>query len=92
MSTKPKTTEELIYDTFVSSLLMGLKGTVDPKTGELIPPSPNMLNVARQFLKENAISANADKHADTAALLKEMSLNLPFNDGQQTDTLQWVKK
>lgn len=34
-----------------------LKGSVDPETGLVVPPTAAILSVARQFLKDNGVDA-----------------------------------
>lgn len=61
--------EEELYDELVKSLLARVR------TGEA---SAAELGVVRQFLKDNSISADKDKHPQLGALAK----SLPFPAGE----------
>jgi LysM repeat protein len=76
----PKTKLEKLHDTladhFTDILEKGVEKTVNKKTGEVeeVSLSPAILNVIRQFLKDNdVISA-----AEASNPLKELHNKLPF--------------
>lgn len=64
-----RTLEEELYDELVKSLLARVK------SGEA---TAAQLGVVRQFLKDNSISADKDKHPALGALAK----SLPFPAGE----------
>lgn len=77
-----KTRTEKLMDQFVDILV---KITApDPATGEAPNPGAPMTNVIRQFLKDQNIAADDDKH-EGLQKLKQQSHTLPFaerpNDG-----------
>ncbi len=74
MSTNPVL--ELLHELLAGELADRVKqGEVDPETGERIPATASLLNVARQFLKDNGITGAIDKSKP----LKSLTQALPFS-------------
>ena len=68
----------LIAKTLTDQITNGC--TIKNKEGdyEVVPATPAILNVARQFLRDNNISCKADNNADMIALTE----SLPFNESR----------
>lgn len=77
MSKASKKDMEALHGALTRYLADAVSGSVKDADGNPVPPSPALLNVARQMLKDNHIEGPAVEGSD----LKRISNNLPkFDD------------
>lgn len=74
-----------LHGTLASVLKNALEPQYDPETGAQLPPNAAILNVARQFLKDNKIEAIAAQGSPLAGLA-----DLPVFD--EDDTVIPIRK
>lgn len=84
MATSKKLSD--LHDRLAEVLLDAVEGAED-ENGNPVPPTAGMLSVARQFLKDNHITADLDKNKNLRSL--EAALNdLPSFDADDEDYVQ----
>lgn len=81
-----RTPLERLFDDFVDVLREKVKGSVDDE-GKRTPCSAADLNVIRQFLKEQNISADDDRHEGLKDLKSGVRKQMPFSEGPSEDDL-----
>lgn len=78
---------EALHAKLAEVLAEGLKPQIDPETGETLPPNAAILNVARQFLKDNKVEALVESNKPLQSLA-----DLPVFDEDEFPNVKQIGK